>query len=472
MVQPDEEGYYTFNSSLPSSDTLIQHPQTGSTAQQAAVDFTPGGHVDARHQYTAFQSDAPEPAIHGIVNNTSIHSAPVAHVPPPHHYFGPDNSASVNNHPTDQNTNHILNYPVAINPPANRTSVSFNAQPKGSIGQQGPFASAPQHDDMISTTANSTSVPPMTETPAGSTDKSILKKTTKTAACVTCKRRFVKNMDGATETQCAKKNCPGSLDAQGKARTPALDPQTGLLSHQGVVFYGSADAVLQAKEVMDPLTKLKIDNDDVPSGEELGKCIEAAGKRLYKALLHPCAGADPTWPVAAQIKYNKSQDNALKYCSKHLMSIENRKLAAIACTFAVCAVVKVHTEGMPKSVLSENAHAPDSKTKFHERVALVIDAVADNKIIAKEILKGEKLDDLAWQPKAWARRKVNNFVGNTNKDDDQLNGKRAREAAGVPALVLPKHNKKDKTPGSDAGDDDGAADAKRIHLQESPQVSD
>lgn len=78
MIQPDEEGYYTFNSSLPSSDTLIQHPQTGPTAQQAAVGFTPGGHVDARHQYTAFQSDAPEPAIHGVMNNTSLHSAPVA----------------------------------------------------------------------------------------------------------------------------------------------------------------------------------------------------------------------------------------------------------------------------------------------------------------------------------------------------------------------------------------------------------
>ena len=183
---------------------------------------------------------------------------------------------------------------------------------------------------------------------------------------------------------------------------------------------------------------------------------------------------DEKWSENVKTEYSKSQRKALRYCRQRLLNQKERQSASVMCTMAVTTVVKVHAEGIPKSALGPKvSHAPDRKTKFSDRMNLVVDAVTHNKIVAKDLLKGEKLEDLAYNLSTWARGKVDNFVGSTNKNNDMQEGKRAREATGVAAPVQSK-NKKRGMPDKDAASADGGAgapEAKRARTQEPVQGS-
>ena len=78
--------------------------------------------------------------------------------------------------------------------------------------QQGSLASTPQPDSMIGTSSATVIAQHATESTSG--------KQTKTVKCVTCERRFTKNVSNATDKQCSKKDCTGSfyyLNKQGLA---------------------------------------------------------------------------------------------------------------------------------------------------------------------------------------------------------------------------------------------------------------
>ena len=75
--------------------------------------------------------------------------------------------------------------------------------------------------------------------------------------------------------------------AQDDEPTPDLDPETGLLSREGVTFYDSLAAAVQGKLDADPLIQLEIKGDDLPTGKALKSYIQAASEDLYDALLEP-----------------------------------------------------------------------------------------------------------------------------------------------------------------------------------------
>ncbi|KAK3721113.1 hypothetical protein LTR37_003403 [Vermiconidia calcicola] len=246
----------------------------------------------------------------------------------------------------------------------------------------------------------------------------------------------------------------------GSTRTsePLIDPDTS----SNPVWAPSITSLEAAKEHLSARVKtyrkLNVKDDDADRVEQQELLNQA--QLIYANLRSQPAATPNKVPQARHAEYAESQQTALGSCEKWMDTVEKRKTASARCMLLVGTGVDLHQIGIPSNELkprrATKTEGPttktkgkramgknevnedqkeakefvttisgfpvDTKSKFSERFTKVAMHVKNNKLIAQDVIKGEKLDDLVRAPDAFFARKITNFNGNKIKEDRQKAG--------------------------------------------------
>ncbi|KAK3721359.1 hypothetical protein LTR37_003235 [Vermiconidia calcicola] len=245
--------------------------------------------------------------------------------------------------------------------------------------------------------------------------------------------------------------------------TRASDPPSDPKTPSAPVWAPSITSLDAAKEHLSgrvlTYRKLTVKDDDV---DRVGQqdLLEHA-QTIFANLRSQPAAAPNKVSEALHAEYAESQQTALGFCEKWMDTVEKCKTASARCMLLIGTGVELHQRGIPSNELkprrATKTEGPSTKTKgkramgknevnegqkeakefmttisgfpvdtesrFSERFTKVAAHVKNNKLIALDVIKGQKLNDFLRPPDAFLARKITNFNGNKIKEDRQKAGK-------------------------------------------------
>lgn len=201
---------------------------------------------------------------------------------------------------------------------------------------------------------------------------------------------------------------------------------------------------------------VQVEGDDFEEVDD--EAIVMFSKEMFDALLKaPCQPPDD-FDAAKKARYVASQLTAYKDCANLMETEDEVSDASARCRLAVVDAITLHGEGIRLSELKKDSVAaikkyeakpkksrrtpakPETRTGFHmdvdvtciQRIEMMIKGVSQNKLVARELLDGRKVQDLVRCPTGFLERKGTSFKGNRMKHGDEKEGgdlRRKREEA-------------------------------------------
>ena len=182
-------------------------------------------------------------------------------------------------------------------------------------------------------------------------------------------------------------------------------------------------------------TEMKIAGDDWKSVQEGTRQFHDFVIELFNAIKHEPSETPVELDLSTVDFFNRATDHALTRIKAAMQCETVRARAWAYCLLAMNKVVLTNKVGVPTVIVeaakdsSTHKLKPDLKLPTSERARRLILHVRENKSFAKDVMEGTNLDDMAYSPDEYLKRKLSNVKSNQKRREKNAKAKTESEAS-------------------------------------------